>query len=392
MNKLELLVPAGNLEKLKIATLYGADAVYCGLDMFSLRAGADNFTLKELKDGVEFAHSYGTKVYVAFNVYPKDEFKDKILEYLTKLDELKIDAIIVSSIYILQLCKEYNFKFARHISTQESISNSAAIEVYKQLGASRAVLARELHLSELSQISQKSDLELEVFVHGSMCCSISGRCNLSDNFTGNEANLGACLHPCRWKYTLFKNNQPIPHDFFLGSKDLQTIKYIKELAKIGIASLKIEGRMKSNYYVATVTSVYRKLIDDIYSNNLNDYSYYLSMLEEGRHGSLTEGFLSSDTNHNDLIYQYSYPPSKSFLGMILEYDKNTKLAYVDTKNPISIGDTIYIMSPKAETKSFAVTKLLNPDKEPVQIANNTTFNYFIEIPYEVNKYDILTKK
>ena len=392
MNKMELLVPAGNLEKLKIATLYGADAIYCGLDMFSLRAGADNFTIDELKDGVAFAHTHGTKVYVAFNVYPKDEFKEKIVEYLTKLDEIKIDAIIVSSIYILELCEKYNFKFARHISTQESVSNSAAIEVYKQLGASRVVMARELHLSELEIVSQKSDLELETFIHGSMCCSISGRCNLSDNFTGYEANLGACLHPCRWKYTLYKDGKPIPHDFFLGSKDLQTIKHIKDLANIGIASLKIEGRMKSNYYVATVTSVYRQLIDDIYSNNLKDYSYYLSMLEEGRHGSLTEGFLNGDTNHNDLIYQYSYPPSKSYLGMILEYDNKTKLAYVDTKNPISLGDTIYLMSPKKAVKSFVVNRLLNPDKEEVQVATNTTFNYYIEIPYDVSKYDILTKK
>ena len=150
--------------------------------------------------------------------------------------------------------------------------------------------------------------------------------------------------------------------------------------------------MKSNYYVATVTRVYRMLIDDIYNNNLKDYSFYLSLLEEGRHGSLTEGFLNGDTNHNDLIYQYSYPPSKNYLGMVLEYDVNTKLAYVDTKNPISTGDTIFVMSPKKETKSFIVTKLLNPDKIDVSVANNTTFNYYIEIPFIVDKYDIITKK
>lgn len=392
MNKLELLVPAGNLEKLKIATLYGADAVYCGMDMFSLRAGADNFFLEELKEGVAFAHEHGTKVYVAFNVYPKDEFKDNIIKYLKQLEEIKIDAIIVSSLYIIELCNEYNFSFARHISTQESVSNSAAIDVYKNLGASRVVLAREVHLSDLKEIKKKTDLELEIFVHGSMCCSISGRCNLSDNFTGNEANLGACLHPCRWKYALYDGDNVIPHDFFLGSKDLQTIKYIKELAEIGITSLKIEGRMKSNYYVATVTRVYRMLIDDIYNNNLKDYSFYLSLLEEGRHGSLTEGFLNGDTNHNDLIYQYSYPPSKNYLGMVLEYDIDTKLAYVDTKNPISIGDTIHIMSPGKETSSFKVTRLLNPDKIDVSVANNTTFNYYVEIPFIVDKYDILTKK
>ena len=222
-NKIELLAPAGDLEKLKICVLYGADAVYIGGKMFSLRSASSNFSLKEMEEGIQFAHERNCKVYIALNVYPNDEDKLLIDQYLLDLDRLNVDAIIVSSLYIMKRAKELGCRFELHVSTQESSSNNKVIDFYKEIGATRVVLARECTLEQIKAITSKSSLEVEVFIHGAMCCSYSGRCTLSNYYTSRDANKGSCSHPCRWDYDLYKNNKLLKNKFLLGSKDLMSI-------------------------------------------------------------------------------------------------------------------------------------------------------------------------
>lgn len=390
-NKVELLAPAGDLEKLKIDVLYGADAVYIGGKMFSLRSASTNFTLDEMFEGVKFAHQYGKKVYVALNVFPNDEDKEEIDNYLLKLDEIGIDAIIVSSLYIMKRAKALRCKFELHVSTQDSSANNLSINFYKNYGATRVVLARECTINQINEIISDTDLEIEVFIHGAMCCSYSGRCTLSNYFTNRDANKGSCSHPCRWDYDIYKNGKLMKNKFLLGSKDLMGVSQVKKLIESNVASLKIEGRMKSINYLAHVVKTYRKLIDDIYNGKVKDINFYIKEVEESGNRQTTEGWLKGFTNHNDLIYTFSNTPMQNFLGMILSYDEDTHLALVDTKNVIRVGDEIELISYDRETIRFIVNKIVDPDNQEVGIANNTFFKYQIEIPFKVKKYEILRK-
>lgn len=392
MRKIELLAPAGDLEKLKIDVLYGADAVYIGGKQFSLRSAASNFTYEDIEEGVKFAHQRNCKVYVAFNVFPNDSDKDEIDKYLLKLNEIGIDAIIVSSLYVINRAKALNCAFEIHISTQQSISNNMAIDFWEEQGASRVVLARELTLQEIKDVCDNTNVEIEVFMHGAMCCSFSGRCTLSNYFTNRDANKGSCSHPCRWTYDIYKNNRKLKNDFLIGSKDLMTVEYIEDLIKCGVSSLKIEGRMKSVNYLAHVVKIYRKLIDDIYNKNIDSIEEYISEVEESGNRQTTKGWIKGFTDHKDLIYTFSNTPLQNYLGMILEYDKDKKLALLDTKNVINLGDEIELFSFNKPTTSFKVTKLIDPKGEEVISANNTFFKYLIEIPFNVERYDILRRK
>ncbi len=392
MKKIELLAPAGNLEKLKIDVLYGADAVYIGGKAFSLRSASTNFTNEELIEAVKFAHSHNCKVYITFNVYPNDEDKEQIDEYLLYLDQINIDAIIVSSLYVIKRTRELKCRFELHVSTQESSTNLYTVKFYENYHVSRVVLARELSLNQIKQLTKHTNMEIEVFIHGAMCCSFSGRCTLSNYFTDRDANKGSCSHPCRWDYDLYKDGKCLNDKFLLGSKDLMSIQYIKDLIDIGVSSLKIEGRMKSVNYLAHVVKTYRKLIDDIYQNSLEDLNVYLDEISQSGNRETTLAWLKGYTDNNDLIYTFSNSPQQNFLGMILSYDSDLHLALLDSKNVFSVGDMVELVSFDRKTVEFEITRILDPNENEVKIANNTFFKYRIFIPFEVKKYEILRKK
>lgn len=391
-NKIELLAPAGDLEKLKICVLYGADAVYIGGKMFSLRSASSNFSLKEMEEGIQFAHERNCKVYIALNVYPNDEDKDLLDQYLLDLDRLNVDAIIVSSLYIMKRAKELGCKFELHVSTQESSSNNKVIDFYKEIGATRVVLARECTLEQIKDITSKSSLEVEVFIHGAMCCSYSGRCTLSNYYTSRDANKGSCSHPCRWDYDLYKNNKLLKNKFLLGSKDLMSIEFIENLIKCNVSSLKIEGRMKSISYLAHVCKTYRKLIDDIYENKIEPLKNYIREVEESGNRQTTSAWLKGYTDHLDLIYTFSNTPLQNYLGMILDYDEDSHLASITMKNPINKGEEIELVSFYRDNISFIVNRIIDSKNNEVESANNTFFTYRIEVPFKVKKYEILRKK
>ena len=267
LKKVELLAPAGNLEKAKIALTYGADAVYVGGKQFSLRARASNFTLENLKELVDFARGLNKKVYVTTNIIPHDEDLNGLEEYLLNLEKIGVNAIITSSLHIILTAKQITKNLEVHLSTQMSSSNSQTLSFYQDLGVSRVVLAREVSLGEMKEISKKSKVELEVFIHGGMCVSYSGKCVLSNHLSLRDANRGGCAHSCRWNYHLYQGNRKLTkkNEFFnMGSKDLMALKFIPDLIDMNIASLKIEGRMKSSYYLATIVRCYRKAIDLYY--------------------------------------------------------------------------------------------------------------------------------
>lgn len=389
--KIELLAPAGDLEKLKICVLYGANAVYIGGKAFSLRSASNNFTEEEMIEGVEFAHSRNCKVYIACNVYPNDSDKEEIDKYLLSLDKIGVDAIIVSSLYIMKRAKELGCKFELHVSTQESSANNLSIDFFKDVGATRVVLARELTISQIEEVIKNTSMEIEVFIHGAMCCSYSGRCTLSNYFTDRDANKGSCSHPCRWDYDIYYNNKVLENKFLLGSKDLMSVKHIKSLIDIGVSSLKIEGRMKSVNYLAHVVKTYRKLIDDIYEGKIDDLNEYIKEVEESGNRQTTDAWLKGYTDHLDLIYTFSNTPLQNYLGMILEYDEETSLAKVEMKNPIRINEEIELFSFDRPTQKVIIEKIYDPKDIEVEMANNTFFKYKLKMPFNVKKYEILRK-
>ena len=389
--KIELLAPAGDLEKLKICVLYGANAVYIGGKAFSLRSASNNFTEEEMNEGVEFAHSRNCKVYIACNVYPNDSDKEEIDKYLLSLDKIGVDAIIVSSLYMMQRAKELGCKFELHVSTQESSANNLSIDFFKDVGATRVVLARELPIPQIEEVIKNTSMEIEVFIHGAMCCSYSGRCTLSNYFTDRDANKGSCSHPCRWDYDIYYNNKVLKNKFLLGSKDLMSVKHIKSLIDIGVSSLKIEGRMKSVNYLAHVVKTYRKFIDDIYEGKIDDLNEYIKEVEESGNRQTTDAWLKGYTDHLDLIYTFSNTPLQNYLGMILEYDEGTSLATVEMKNPIRINEEIELFSFDRPTQKVIIEKIYDPKDVEVEMANNTFFKYKLKMPFKVKKYEILRK-
>jgi len=289
----ELLAPAGDLEKLKIALLYGADAVFIGGQQFSLRARASNFTLEDMKEATTFAHQLGKKVYVTTNIIPHLEDKDNLIEYLKGLEEAKIDAIIAASPYIIETALQHT-NLEVHISTQQSAINTPTVNFWAQKGASRVVLGRELTVEEIAEITKGTDTEIEVFIHGGMCMSYSGRCSLSNNMTNRDANRGGCAHSCRWNYDLKEDEQSISENipFSMSSKDLEAIKQITKLIDANVSSLKIEGRMKSLHYIATVVSTYRELIDEYQATKtIKDYNYYVEKLKKAENRLASTGYL-----------------------------------------------------------------------------------------------------
>jgi len=356
----ELLAPAGNLEKAKIALLYGADAVYVGGTSFSLRARASNFTLETLEELVKFAHAINKKIYVTTNIVVHDEDLKGLDEYLEKLDEIKVDAIICSSLVIIERAKQIT-NLEIHLSTQYSVTNSVLSDYFLEEGIKRVVLARELSLVEIKRIKENTKADLEVFIHGGMCVSYSGRCTLSNYMVLRDANRGGCAHSCRWLYDLYESKNLVSenHDFQMSSKDLEIVDYIPSLLEIGISSLKIEGRMKSIHYIATVVLAYRMLIDDYYDGKLKDLDYYRDEIKKAENRLTSIGFLAGETTTEQQLYNSrSESPTKEFLGIVLAYDKDNSLAFMEQRNYFGIGDPIEIASPDKTFRTTFVTEML----------------------------------
>ncbi|MGE4283021.1 MAG: U32 family peptidase [Clostridia bacterium] len=407
MTKPELLAPAGSLEKLKMAILYGADAVYLGGEEFGLRVAADNFTMDQMKEGIEFAHQRGKKVYVTANIIPHNEDLEGMPEYIEQINKAGIDALIVSDLGVFSIAKEVAPTLDIHISTQANNTNWKSAELWYKLGASRIILARELSFQEISEVREKlpENVELECFIHGAMCISYSGRCLLSNYMASRDANRGACAHPCRWKYYLVEEKRPGEYmpvvenergTFIYNSKDLCMIEYIPELLKSGISSLKIEGRVKSTYYLATVVKAYRQAIDT-YLENPDQYQFNPMLLDEMKkvsHREYTTGFYFRKPKGSEQIYHTSsYIREYDIVGLVRDYDEASKVATIEQRNRIFIGDEIEILQPdKPFFQTMTIKDMKNADGETIDVAPHPQM--IIKIPMEeaVVPYTILRKK
>ena len=374
MRKPEVLAPASNLEVLKTAIRYGADAVYIGGEMYGLRANAKNFSLEDMKLGVEFAHKYGKKVYVTANITAHNRDLKGVREYFTQLKDVGIDALIISDPGVLMLAKEICPDIDIHVSTQANNVNYQTFDFWQSQGATRVVTARELSLKEIKDIREHIDekLEIETFVHGAMCISYSGRCLLSNYFTGRDANLGACTHPCRWKYYIVEEQRPgeyLPIEenergtYIFNSKDLCMIEHIPELIDAGIDSFKIEGRMKTALYVACVARTYRKAVDDYmeseekYRNNLD---WYREEIAKCTYRQFTTGFFFGPTSHESQIYDNNtYVEGYTYLGMV--ESTNEQGALFEQKNKFCVGEDIEIMKPEGRNVVVKVKDLIDEE-------------------------------
>lgn len=402
MKKPELLAPAGSLVKLKYALTYGADAVYIGGECFSLREAAENFTIEEIKEGIEFAHNLNKKVYITANIIPHNKDLEGFCEYVKTVYELGADAIIVSDLGLFDLVKTTVPDFEVHISTQANNTNFASANMWYKLGAKRVILARELSLEEIKEIRKEipEDMDIECFVHGAMCISYSGRCLMSNYLTNRDSNLGACSHPCRWKYYLMEEKRPGEYfpvfenergTFIYNSKDLCMIEHIPELIEAGISSFKIEGRVKSEYYVATITKAYRDAID-AYFNKEDFDDKFLRELTKVSHREYTKGFFFGKPDSNQQLYTTnSYVRDFDLVGVIDGYDEDKKMLCVTQRNKFFTGDELEILIPGQDFKTLKVEKMYNENMEEIDSCPHATMRLYIPCDFKCPEYSILRK-
>ena len=377
IKKPELLAPAGNLEKLKVAIMYGADAVFVGGKEFSLRSQASNFTIEDIKEAVNFAKKYGAHIHVTCNIILHADNLEGIKEYLKTLDEIGVTAIIVADPYIMQIAKELNLSLEVHVSTQLSTLNLKAVHFYKELGVKRVVLGRETTYEDLKTIMAHTPLDIEYFIHGAMCIHYSGRCMLSNYLSRRDANRGGCSQSCRWYYDLYQNGELINQEndmpFSMSSKDMALVDHIGELIELGVDSFKIEGRMKSLHYIATVVSTYRKLID-AYCEDPDGFSYpdfYRLELNKAANRALCHGFFYENPSANEQLYNLrDEHPTQEFVLRVISYDKTTNLAKIEQRNYFKKGEKIEVFSPTHDNIILTVEKLYNEDLEPIDVANH----------------------
>lgn len=403
MNKVELLAPAGNLEKLKIAITYGADAVYLGGKEYGLRASAGNFTLEEIQEGVEFAHARQAKVYVTVNILAHNRDLDALSGYLQQLERLGIDGIIFSDPGVWKISQEINSKLSLHLSTQANTTNWASAQFWESQGVERIVLARELSLEEINEIQQKVQVQLEVFVHGAMCISYSGRCLLSNYMVGRDANQGECAQPCRWNYALVEEKRPGKYypifedkrgSYIFNSQDLCLIRHLPELIKAGVHSFKIEGRMKSIHYVATVVYAYRKALDAYYANPegyVFNEQWYKEILKVS-HRDYTTGFLFGKPQSEAHNYETSaYLRSYDFVGLVMAYDPATAMVTVEQRNNFKVGDELEIIG--AQTELFTQTLEFMTDEagQPIEIAPHPQQLVHFKVEKPVRPWDMIRR-
>ena len=402
---IELLIPASSLEVLKTAVIFGADAVYIGGEAFGLRAKAKNFSMGEMKEGIEFAHAHDVKVYVTANILAHNDDLEGVREYFEELREIKPDALIIADPGVFEIAKEVCPEIERHISTQANNTNYATYNFWYRQGASRVVSARELSLKEIKEIRERipEDLEIETFVHGAMCISYSGRCLLSNYFTGRDANQGACTHPCRWKYAVVEEKRPGEYlpvyenergTYIFNSKDLCMIEHIPELIDAGIDSFKIEGRMKTALYVATVARTYRKAIDDyqkdpeLYKKNM---PWYLDQISNCTYRQFTTGFFFGKPDHETQIYDNNtYIREYTYLGIVGAVENG--LARIEQRNKFSVGETIEIMKPDGSNVEAKVLRILNEDGEEQESAPHSKQVLHVELSETPAQYDLLRRQ
>lgn len=406
MRPVELLIPASSLEVLKIAVIYGADAVYIGGEVFGLRAKAKNFSMEDMAEGIQFAHEHGVKVYVTANILAHNGDLEGVREYFTQLKEIKPDALIISDPGIYTIAKEICPEIERHISTQANNTNYGTYQFWWNQGAKRVVTARELSLNEIAEIRKNipDEMEIETFVHGAMCISYSGRCLLSNYFTGRDANQGACTHPCRWKYAVVEEKRPgeyLPVDenergtYIFNSKDLCMIEHIPELIEAGIDSFKIEGRMKTALYVATVARTYRKAIDDYltspekYKENMD---WYLEQISNCTYRQFTTGFFFGKPSEESQIYDNNtYIKEYTYLGIVGERNEEG-LYQIEQRNKFSVGEQIEVMKPDGRNIPVTVKRIVDEDENEMESAPHPKQVLYIDLGQELEMYDILRRQ
>lgn len=404
MKKPELLAPAGNLEKLKMALIYGADAVFLGGKAFGLRAFGGNFTNEEMNEGVAFAHALGKKVYVTVNIYPHNEDLEKLPAYLQYLESIDVDAVLVADMGVFTIAREVAPKLCIHISTQANNTNWASVAAWQKMGAERVVLARELSLAEIGVVREKCDVELEMFVHGAMCISYSGRCLMSNYFTGRDANRGSCAQSCRWRYHLVEEKRPGEYfpvledergTYIFNSKDMCLLPYIDKVIDSGVDSLKIEGRMKSVHYAASVVKAYRQAID-AYAENPDKFTVkdeWLEELQKVSHREYTTGFYFAPPTADDQIYgSSSYTQSADFIGLVLSYDAAGQMAVIEQRNNMKIGQEIEIVQPKGNTFMQHIECMLDEEDNPIEVAPHAQQIIKIKMRQPVEPYAMLRRK
>lgn len=406
MNKVELLAPAGSLEKLKVALIYGADAVYIGGEQFSLRVAAKNFTNEEIKEGIDFAHKMGKKVYITANIIGHNDDIKEFPKFVKEVDKMGADAIIISDLGMFSIAKEVAPNLEIHISTQANNVNYATANMWNSLGAKRIVLGRDLSLEEIKEIRKNiaDDFEIECFVHGAMCISYSGRCLLSNFMASRDANMGACAHPCRWKYSLVEEKRPGEYmpvfenergTFIFNSKDLCMIEYIPELIEAGITSFKVEGRVKNELYIATVIGAYRRAIDAYYKDKENYKldSELVDELTKISYRRYTTGFFFGKPSSEDQVYDRStYIQEYKTAGVVTEYNSETKEAIIEQRNRFFVGDEIEVITPNKPVYKFKIDKMLDENDEEISVAPHPQMIVKMKIDYPVEKYSILRKK
>ena len=385
MEKIELLAPAGDIEKLKIALLYGADIVYIGGKKYSLRANASNFTIDDIKKSCEFAHNLGKKVYVTVNILFHDKDLEGIKSYLKELEKAFVDAVIICDTFLIPIIKNETPKLKIVMSTQMSTSNVESVKYLLDEGVYSVVLAREVTKKEIKEIYDATHANLEVFLHGAMCTCYSGRCVLSNYVTNRDSNRGGCAQVCRFCFDLDKKRKT---QFSIATKDLNLANHIKELIEIGVKHLKVEGRMRGTYYIATVISCYRNLIDAYYNNNWTEdnLNRNLKLLSRVANRESTSQYFEKEANYKDQYYMDRMEVSnQDFLGIILDYDENTKYATIEQRNYFKVGDKVNIFGPNKIDFDFEVQEILNEKNEKIDVARHPKEILKIKIPHKVVK-------
>ncbi len=388
--RVELLAPAGDLERLKFSLLYGADAVYIGGQEYSLRANANNFSIEEIKEACDFAHNINKKVYLTLNIVFHNEDLENVNEFIKQVVDAGIDAFIVSDPFIIKYIKE-NFDVEVHLSTQGSTTNVESVKYWKSEGVDRVVLAREVSIKEIEEIYKETGLDLEVFIHGAMCTFYSGRCCLSNYFTNRDSNRGGCAQICRFAFDIDDNETK----FTLATKDLNMASILDKLISTGVKSLKVEGRMRSPYYLATVISSYRRLIDAYYDGSLNKelIDFEEKILSRVANRETSTHYYLKEADYNDQYYTGRQEISnQDFLALVLDYDKETSIATITERNYFKVGDEVEIFTPSGDIVSFTVEKLYDKDMNPIDVARHPEEVLKIYVPKEVVKDSMMRVK
>ena len=387
MKRIELLSPAGDMERLKVTLLYGADAVYIGGDKYSLRANATNFSIDEIKEACTFAHNLGKKVYQTINIVFHNEDIDGVYDYIGKCVDAGVDAFIVSDPFIISYIKD-NFDVEVHLSTQNSTTNYDTVSYFKNKGIDRVVPARELRKEEIKEIIDRTGIDIEVFIHGSMCTFYSGRCVLSNYLTNRDSNRGGCSQVCRFSFDIEGEDEK----YSFATKDLNMAKYIKDLIEIGVSSLKVEGRMRSLYYLATVIGSYRKLIDKIYDNSLTDKDLEEIECTLGRvaNRETSTHYFDKEADETDQYFTGRQELSnQDYLAMVEGYDEKNKRLIISERNYFSVGDKIEIFTPKGESYKIEVKNIYDEDDNPIDVARHPKQTLKLDFPKELEKYSMI---